>query len=120
MGNFHRGSKTAANSASNEITQLVQGKIKDHRVLVFSKSYCPYCAKSKALLQQKNVDFTVIELDEEADGDKMQNALKEISGQKTVPNIFIGGEHVGGNSDLQEAEANGKLDEMLKENNIRH
>lgn len=47
------------------------------------------------------------------DGAAIQDALLEISGQKTVPNVFIGGVHLGGNSETQEANASGKLDEML-------
>ncbi|KAK6544453.1 hypothetical protein TWF694_001148 [Orbilia ellipsospora] len=75
--------------------------IDENPVAVFSKSYCPYCKASKALLTETNANFTVMELDQVEDGDDIQNALKEISGQKTVPNIFIGGKHIGGNSDLQ-------------------
>ena len=47
------------------------------------------------------------------DGNDIQDALLEISGQRTVPNVFINGEHVGGNSDIQDADASGKLDELL-------
>ena len=43
----------------------------------------------------------------------MQNILEKISGQRTVPNIYINGEHIGGNSDLQAANKNGSLDAKL-------
>ncbi|KAJ6259164.1 Glutaredoxin-C2 [Drechslerella dactyloides] len=78
-----------------------QAFINDNPVAVFSKSYCPYCKASKALLTELNANFQVMELDQVDDGAEIQAALKELSGQSTVPNIFIGGEHIGGNSDLQ-------------------
>lgn len=84
-------------------------------VFVASKSYCPYCTSAKKLLQQKGVkNIKVIELDDMADGSSVQDALYEITGQRTVPNIFIGGKHVGGNSELQVLERQGKLTEMLE------
>lgn len=48
-----------------------------------------------------NATFEVYELDKESDGSAIQDALEEISSQRTVPNIFIGQKHIGGNSDLQ-------------------
>lgn len=60
-----------------------------------------------------NVDFKAIELDEIDNGDAIQAALLESSGQRTVPNVFIKGQHVGGNDDTQAAAKSGKLQEML-------
>ncbi|KAI1824126.1 thioredoxin-like protein [Xylaria intraflava] len=68
---------------------------------VFSKSYCPHCAASKKLLDSLDAKYFLIELDQVADGADIQNALAEISGQRSVPNIYIGQKHIGGNSDLQ-------------------
>ncbi|KAF3926272.1 Glutaredoxin-C1 [Dactylellina cionopaga] len=78
-----------------------QNFIDENPVAVFSKSYCPYCKASKALLTELNANFNVIELDKVDDGSAIQDALREISNQGTVPNIFIGKKHIGGNSDLQ-------------------
>ncbi|KAF3929255.1 Glutaredoxin-C1 [Arthrobotrys entomopaga] len=75
--------------------------IDENPVAVFSKSYCPYCRAAKTLLTERNANFNVMELDLIDDGAEIQEALKQISGQNTVPNIFIGGKHIGGNSDLQ-------------------
>ena len=88
-------------------------EIANNKIVVFSKSFCPFCKKTKSLLTQKGVDFTVYELNQMDDGGDIQDALLEISGQKTVPNVFINGEHIGGNSDMQDADASGKLDELL-------
>lgn len=48
------------------------------------------------------------------DGAEIQNALLEITGQKTVPNVFIGGQHIGGNSDVQELKIANQLEPKIK------
>ncbi|KAB8278773.1 putative glutaredoxin Grx1 [Aspergillus minisclerotigenes] len=90
-----------------------QGIINDNAVVVFSKSYCPYCKSSKSLLSQLDAKYLTIELDEESDGNAIQDALVEISGQRTVPNIFIKQKHIGGNSDLQARKS--ELPALLKD-----
>ncbi|KAA6408033.1 MAG: glutaredoxin [Lasallia pustulata] len=91
----------------------VQGIIDDHAVAVFSKSYCPYCRASKQLLSEQGAKAFIIELDQIDDGAAMQDALHEITGQRTVPNIFIKQQHIGGNSDLQAKSQ--ELPELLRE-----
>ncbi|PWY76312.1 putative glutaredoxin [Aspergillus heteromorphus CBS 117.55] len=78
-----------------------QTLISENGVVVFSKSYCPYCKASKQLLNDLGAQYTALELDQLDDGTEIQNALYEISQQRTVPNIFIKQQHIGGNSDLQ-------------------
>ena len=56
----------------------------------------------------------VIELDQVDNGDEIQRALQVISGQRTVPNVFVKGQHLGGNDDTQAAARNGKLKQMLE------
>jgi len=81
--------------------------------MMFSKGYCPFCAQAKALLNQKRIAFTVIEMDEIPRGKEIHMALKKFSKQNTVPNIYIGGNHIGGYSELLEAVKNGKLKQAL-------
>ncbi|KYK57167.1 hypothetical protein DCS_04174 [Drechmeria coniospora] len=92
----------------------VQQMINDNAVVVFSKSYCPYCKATKQTLNNLNVDYALLELDNDPDGSALQEALEEISGQRTVPNVFIQQKHIGGNSDLQELFKSGKLIELVK------
>lgn len=54
------------------------------------------CAEVKGLFQKLNVDAKVIELDNLADGQQVQDALSGIVGRRTVPQVFVGGVHVGG------------------------
>ncbi|OAP58037.1 glutaredoxin [Fonsecaea erecta] len=81
--------------------QKAQQIIDENPVVVFSKSYCPYCRASKALLNDLHAKYYLLELDEINDGAALQDALEEITGQRSVPNIFIDHKHIGGNSDLQ-------------------
>jgi glutaredoxin 3 len=87
--------------------------------VVFSKSYCPYCNNTKRILDELNAKYKAIELNQESDGDAIQDALQQMTGQRTVPNIFINKEHIGGNSDLENVVNNGKngkgIEELLKE-----
>jgi glutaredoxin 3 len=80
-------------------------------VTIYTKSTCGYCARAKMLLTQKNVSFEEISVD--GDADKQQEMAKRANGGWTVPQIFIGGRHVGGSDDLQALERAGKLDALL-------
>ncbi|KAF9971491.1 glutaredoxin, partial [Actinomortierella ambigua] len=82
-------------------------------VVVFSKTYCPYCTRAKNALKELGVQMTVVELDEDNEGAAIQNYLQEKTGQRTVPNIFIGQEHVGGCDDLLKLKSSGELQKRL-------
>ena len=64
--------------------------------MVFSKTHCPYCKKAKEEIKKLEPSFGLMELDEVKDGADVQAALLELTGQRTVPNIFVNGKHVGG------------------------
>ncbi|RGP65751.1 glutaredoxin 3 [Fusarium sporotrichioides] len=97
--------------ASTKVQQLID----NNSVVVFSKSYCPYCKQTKKTLDDLNTDYELLELDEVSDGSALQDALEKISGQRTVPNVYIKQQHIGGNSDLQSLNSGGKLKNLLKE-----
>ncbi|OMO59213.1 Glutaredoxin [Corchorus capsularis] len=84
-------------------------------VVVFSKSYCPYCVSVKQLLQKLDASFKAIELDNESDGSEIQSALAEWTGQRTVPNVFIGGKHIGGCDTTTALHQEGKLIPLLNQ-----
>ncbi|OVA16965.1 Glutaredoxin [Macleaya cordata] len=84
-------------------------------VVVFSKTYCGYCRRVKELLTQLGATYKVIELDVESDGDDIQAALLEWTGQRTVPNVFIGGKHIGGFDNVKAKHEEGKLVSLLTE-----
>ncbi|OWM71523.1 hypothetical protein CDL15_Pgr005710 [Punica granatum] len=82
-------------------------------VVVFSKSYCPFCVQVKQLLADLGATFKAIELDQEKDGEEVQAALAEWTGQRTVPNVFIGGNHIGGCDKTTAMNGDGKLVPLL-------
>lgn len=81
------------------------------QVTIYTKAYCPYCVRAKALLGQKGVQFDEIKIDEQPE---LRPAMIERSnGRTTVPQIFIGDTHVGGCDDLFALDATGTLNSML-------
>lgn len=79
-------------------------------VVVYTKESCPFCVRAKSLLSQKGVPFTEHNL--EGKPSELE-ALKKRTGWRTVPQIFIGEELIGGFSELAALENSGKLDEKL-------
>ena len=93
---------------------FAKSEIDSNDVVVFSKSYCPFCTSTKELFGSMGVDFKVHELDKMGDdGPELQMALFKMTGQKSVPNVFVKGTHIGGTEDTQAAAKEGKLQEML-------
>jgi glutaredoxin 3 len=79
-------------------------------VKIYTTPYCPYCVRAKRLLERKGVPFEEIDV---ANDDQARIELAERTGRRTVPQIFIGQDHVGGSDDLHALEEQGKLDAML-------
>jgi glutaredoxin 3 len=80
-------------------------------VEIYTKSTCPYCIRAKRLLDSKGVEYKETGVD--FGGAERQEMLSRANGRTTVPQIFIGGKHVGGCDDLMALEYEGKLDGML-------
>ena len=81
------------------------------RVEIYSTLFCGYCARAKRLLDQKGVDYVNIDIVEDAV--KRDEMIERSGGRQTVPQIFIGGEHIGGSDELYALERAGKLDAKL-------
>ena len=80
------------------------------KIELYTKGYCPYCKRAKALLESKGASFTDFEIDKQPElRDEM---ITRANGGSTVPQIFIGETHVGGCDDLFALEAAGKLDPL--------
>ncbi len=98
---------------SDATKTLVDGLVNSGKNVVFSKSYCPYCTATKNLLNSKGVAYELLELDQRRDGSEIQQYLAELTSQTTVPNTFLKGKHIGGNSDLQQLNQSGELNRIL-------
>eukprot|EP00752_Nemacystus_decipiens_P007627 g6817.t1 len=101
-------------TTSMNTVDFVEKEVEGNNVVVFSKSYCPFCAKTKNLFASLGVDATVYELDQMDDGPAIQAVLGAKTGQTTVPNVFVKGTHVGGNDAVQAANSSGALKTLLE------
>ncbi|GAA0827502.1 MAG: glutaredoxin 3 [Marinomonas sp.] len=79
-------------------------------VTIYSSDYCPFCTRAKQLLSTKNVAYDEIRVDGQP---KKRQEMMEKSGRHTVPQIWIGEQHVGGCDDLFALEREQKLDALL-------
>jgi glutaredoxin 3 len=81
-------------------------------ITIYTTPYCPYCIQAKALLTRKSVAFE--EIDVSRSPAEREAMTKRANGGYTVPQIFIGGRHVGGCDDLYALDAKGELDPLLQ------
>jgi glutaredoxin 3 len=81
------------------------------RVEIYTKFFCPYCARAKRLLDEKGAAYEEFEIS--GGGAKREEMIQRAGGRTTVPQIFIDGQHVGGSDDLAALEREQKLDSLL-------
>lgn len=80
-------------------------------IIIYSTKVCPYCVRAKALLQQKGQQWE--EIDVSYDAELREEMIKKAGGRRTVPQIFINDQHIGGFDDLYALDQAGKLDALL-------
>lgn len=80
------------------------------KVTMYSNAYCPYCGAARMLLKKKSIEFDDVSVTEDA---AMFEEMRERSGRRAVPQIFIGDRHVGGFEELDALERSGELDKLL-------
>ncbi|MBF0270684.1 MAG: glutaredoxin 3 [Magnetococcales bacterium] len=80
-------------------------------IVMYSTTVCPFCVRAKMLLKKKNVSFEEINLDKAPE--RRDEMVKRAGGRRTVPQIFINDEHIGGCDDLHALDAAGELDPLL-------
>lgn len=81
------------------------------KIIIYSTDYCPYCTQAKRLLEQKGAHYTEIRVD--LDPVKKEEMIT-LSGRRTVPQIFINDQHIGGCDDLMKLASSGQLDKLLQ------
>lgn len=81
------------------------------QITVYSKSWCPYCVRAKALLDSKGVNYTEVDLEREPE--RVSEMVERSGGRRTVPQIFVGDQHLGGCDDLYALDRAGTLDSLL-------
>jgi peptide-methionine (S)-S-oxide reductase len=111
---------SSASSAPSAASSTIESLITTHPVVIFSKSYCPYCRSAKNDISKAGkevADFAdphIVELDHIQDGPAIQSALAALTGRQTVPNVFIGGKNAGGGDDISRLANSGVLKQMLR------
>jgi len=100
---------------------FVESTLKSKKVVVFSKSYCPFCTKAKEALAKFKLSgdvYLVIELDKEASKeatmDEIQDYLQKKTGARSVPRVFVEGKFIGGGDDTVRMEKSGELKTILE------
>jgi glutaredoxin 3 len=80
-------------------------------VTLYTTPYCGFCHRAKALLEEKNVAFREIDVDDRPD---LRTWLVERTRQRTVPQVFVNGKPLGGYTDIAALDRAGKLDALLE------
>lgn len=81
-------------------------------VEMYTTYFCPFCTRAKNLLKKKGVDFTEIGVD--SDPALRQQMIERSGGGRTVPQIFIDGNPIGGSDELAALDGSGELDRLLQ------
>jgi GrxC family glutaredoxin len=82
------------------------------KIEIYSKSYCPFCKRVKATLTRLGLSYEEFEITE---SEKLTQQMQERSGRRTVPQVFINGEHIGGGDDFHAALESGALAHLIPE-----
>uniref|UniRef100_A0A1I7Y2I3 Glutaredoxin domain-containing protein n=1 Tax=Steinernema glaseri TaxID=37863 RepID=A0A1I7Y2I3_9BILA len=101
-----------------DVKNWINGLLASKKVLVISKSYCPFCHKAKAAIESFNFvpgALEWIEIDGRDDMNAIQDYMAELTGGRTVPRVFINGEFLGGGDDTAAAKSSGLLEKKLAE-----
>jgi len=95
----------------------------ENPVLLFGMEWCEFCWSVRKLMAEYDIPYRTIELDsvayqEDNKGVKIRAAIREQTGQKTIPQIYVGGAHIGGATEFFDALKDGSMRKMLEENNV--
>ena len=84
-----RGFTVIRAEEDKEMSEIIQELIEGNDAIIFSIEDDPYCVHAKAVLYSREINFKIIEMDKFPNGDKMREALEEVSGQKCLPVVYI-------------------------------
>lgn len=81
------------------------------KIEIYTKAFCPYCPRAKSVFDRRGLMYQ--EYDITMDSAKRSEMIARADGRTTVPQVFVGGHHVGGSDDLAAADRSGELDALL-------
>ena len=96
---------------------------KDNPVVLFALEWCEFCWSVRKLMAEYEIPYRSIDLDsvpyqQDNKGGKIRAAIYERTGLKTIPQIYVGGEHIGGATEFFDALKDGRMQELLEQNNV--
>lgn len=77
-------------------------------VEIYTKDHCPYCVRALDLIESKNIPYVIIDLQKQPE--RIAEMLERSANKRSVPQIFINDQHIGGCDDLYRMNAQGQLD----------
>jgi len=105
----------AASKTGNPVaaSSFVKNAIESHKVVVISKTFCPFCTNAKSALKSAGIDFKAYEIESNPDMNAIQDELKNITGARSVPRVFIDQKFFGGGDDTVAGVKSGKIQKIL-------
>ncbi|XP_076465730.1 uncharacterized protein LOC143297327 [Babylonia areolata] len=107
--------------AASKFTEKINEKINGKKIFIVSKISCPFCKIAKDVFHKylkdgiiEEDDFEVMEINNDPDCVDIQTYMHKISGERTVPRVFINGKCIGGGEDVAHLDRNGELARLLK------
>ncbi|XP_061192584.1 uncharacterized protein LOC133200796 [Saccostrea echinata] len=100
----------------------IEAKIASKKVIVYSKTYCPFCSKAKKVFDKylkdghgtlKADEYEVIEIENDPQCSAIQDYMKKKTGASSVPRVFINGNFIGGGDDVVRKDSSGELKSLL-------
>jgi len=95
-----------------EAKQFVLQKLEENKVVIFSKSYCPFCKKAKEAFNGL-WDYLAIELENMENCSNIQDVLDEMTGARSVPRVFIDKKFIGGGDETVDLKKSGELQKLV-------
>ncbi|XKL63234.1 hypothetical protein PGB90_005598 [Kerria lacca] len=97
----------------NSVESFVLDTIKSEKIVIFSKSYCPFCKMAKEAFDKINASYFTVELDERNDGEAIQDILLKLTGARSVPRVFVNEKFIGGGTDVKKLQEKGELQKII-------
>uniref|UniRef100_A0A6V3ZA13 Glutaredoxin domain-containing protein n=1 Tax=Prymnesium polylepis TaxID=72548 RepID=A0A6V3ZA13_9EUKA len=108
----------AGSGTTSYASETVRDAVRANSVVIFSQSQCPLSEKTKAYFEDLGVPYYALELDTRADGSAVKQALAQLTGAKSVPRVFVNGQHVGGSTETARAYSTGELEHWVSSERV--
>ena len=115
--NFFQIPNISSFSKMSAVKEKIDTLLQEKKVVVISKSYCPFCKKAKQVLAKYNIPkehIAILEIENDSSCEEIQKYMQVLTGGRSVPRVFIGGKCIGGGDETMALHNKGKLEPLLK------